>query len=112
MKPARHPGQHRPRRPGRRGGAGGGARRRGGSAAPALDVFEVEPLPDGPLRRLEQVVLTPHVAGISAASLQAMAARASENIIAVLRGRDPGAGLRAQPRGPARAALSAGMRPV
>ena len=58
-----------------------------------LDVFEVEPLPDGPLRRLEQVVMTPHVAGISAASLQAMAARASENIVAVLRGRDPGAGL-------------------
>ncbi len=59
----------------------------------ALDVFEVEPLPDGPLRRLEQVVLTPHVAGVSASSLQAMAARVSENIIAVLRGRDPGPGL-------------------
>ena len=30
----------------------------------ALDVFEVEPLPpDSPLRRLDQVVLTPHVAG-------------------------------------------------
>jgi D-3-phosphoglycerate dehydrogenase / 2-oxoglutarate reductase len=59
----------------------------------ALDVFEVEPLPDGPLRRLEQVVLTPHVAGLSAASLQAMALRTCENILALLRGRDPGPGL-------------------
>ena len=59
----------------------------------ALDVFEVEPLPDGPLRHLEQVVLTPHVAGLSAASLRAMAHRASENILALLRGRDPGPGL-------------------
>ena len=59
----------------------------------ALDVFEIEPLPDGPLRHLEQVVLTPHVAGLSAASLRAMAHRASENILALLRGRDPGPGL-------------------
>jgi D-3-phosphoglycerate dehydrogenase len=66
-------------------------------AGAGLDVFETEPLPDGPLRRLEQVVLTPHVGGISAASLQAMAARASENIIAVLRGRDPGPGLLLNP---------------
>ena len=59
----------------------------------ALDVFEIEPLPDGPLRHLEQVVLTPHVAGLSAASLRAMAHRASENILTLLRGRDPGPGL-------------------
>ena len=62
-------------------------------AGAALDVFETEPLPDGPLRRFEQVVLTPHVGGISAASLQAMAGRAADNIIAILRGRDPGPGL-------------------
>ena len=58
----------------------------------ALDVFEVEPLPDSPLRRLDQVVLTPHVAGLSEASLRAMAQRTGENILALLRGRDPGPG--------------------
>jgi lactate dehydrogenase-like 2-hydroxyacid dehydrogenase len=39
------------------------------------------------------VVLTPHVGGISAASLQAMAARACDSVVAILRGRDPGPGL-------------------
>jgi D-3-phosphoglycerate dehydrogenase len=62
-------------------------------AGAGLDVFEVEPLPEGPLRRMQQVVLTPHVAGVSAASLEAMTARCCENIIAILRGRDPGPGL-------------------
>ena len=62
-------------------------------AGAGLDVFETEPLPDGPLRRFDQVVLTPHVAGLSAASLRAMAARSCENILAILRGRDPGPGL-------------------
>jgi D-3-phosphoglycerate dehydrogenase len=61
-------------------------------AGAALDVFEREPLPDLPLRRLDQVVLTPHVAGISAASLRAMTERCVENILALLRGRDPGPG--------------------
>ncbi|HMN31233.1 MAG TPA: hydroxyacid dehydrogenase, partial [Caldilineaceae bacterium] len=41
----------------------------GGRIQAALDVFDQEPLPvDHPLRRLENVILTPHVAG---ASLQA-----------------------------------------
>jgi phosphoglycerate dehydrogenase-like enzyme len=35
-------------------------------AGAALDVFEVEPLPaDHPLWRMEQVFITPHVAGVS-----------------------------------------------
>jgi phosphoglycerate dehydrogenase-like enzyme/quinol monooxygenase YgiN len=63
-------------------------------AGAGLDVFEVEPLPEAsPLRRLDQVVLTPHVAGLSAASLRAMAERCVDNILALTRGRDPGPGL-------------------
>lgn len=62
-------------------------------AGAALDVFEVEPLPDTPLRRMEQVVLTPHVAGLSAESLRTMTDRSVENVLAVLDGRDPGPGL-------------------
>lgn len=62
-------------------------------AGAALDVFEAEPLPDTPLRQLVNTVLTPHVAGVSAASLRAMADRCVENILAVTRGRDPGSGL-------------------
>ena len=69
------------------------ALRSGQIGGAGLDVFEHEPLPDGPLRHLEQVVLTPHVAGLSASSLQAMAGRSADNIIALLRGRDPGPGL-------------------
>ena len=61
-------------------------------AGAGLDVFEVEPLVDLPLCRLDQVVLTPHVAGASAASLRAMADRCVENTLAVLRGEDPGPG--------------------
>jgi D-3-phosphoglycerate dehydrogenase len=66
-------------------------------AGAGLDVFEVEPLPDSPLRRLEQVVLTPHVAGVSAASLRAMADRCVESALAVLDGNDPGPGLVVNP---------------
>ena len=93
MKPDGHPGQHGPRRPGRRGGAGRGARRRAARRRRRSTCSRSSRCRTAPLRRLEQVVLTPHVAGLSAASLQAMAARVRENILAVLRGRDPGPGL-------------------
>ena len=73
------------------------ALRQGRIAGAGLDVFETEPLPDGPLRQLEQVVLTPHVAGLSAAAVQAMAHRCCDSILAALRGRTPGPGLLLNP---------------
>jgi phosphoglycerate dehydrogenase-like enzyme len=73
------------------------ALRQGKIAGAGLDVFETEPLPDSPLRHLDRTVLTPHVAGVSAAAVQAMAHRCCDSILAVLRGRDPGAGLLLNP---------------
>jgi phosphoglycerate dehydrogenase-like enzyme len=61
-------------------------------AGAGLDVFEVEPLPAGsPLRKLANVVLTPHCAGSNTDAIVAMADRCVENVLALLDGRDPGA---------------------
>jgi D-3-phosphoglycerate dehydrogenase len=50
-------------------------------AGAGLDVFEVEPLPPGhPLTRMENVVLTPHSAGITPEVLEAGLALSIENI--------------------------------
>jgi D-3-phosphoglycerate dehydrogenase len=63
-------------------------------AGAGLDVFAVEPLPaDSPLRRLPNVIMTPHVAGSSEWSIGSMTRRAVESILDVLRGEDPGGGL-------------------
>jgi hypothetical protein len=52
------------------------------------DAFEVEPLPaDSPLRRMENVVLTPHCAGGSTEAVVAMANRAVDHILAIRDGR-------------------------
>jgi len=70
-------------------------------AGAGLDVFEVEPLPPGhPLTRLENVVLTPHSAGVTPETLEAglrMALENVENFLAgapanVVRAADPEAG--------------------
>jgi phosphoglycerate dehydrogenase-like enzyme len=54
-----------------------------------LDSFAVEPLPAGsPLRRLENVLLTPHCAGGSIEAVAAMTGCCVDNILAI---RDSGA---------------------
>lgn len=62
----------------------------GGSLrAAALDVFATEPLATDRLRALENLILTPHVAGISEASIRAMTRHATDAVLAVLAGRRP-----------------------
>ncbi|MCS6780127.1 MAG: hydroxyacid dehydrogenase [Geminicoccaceae bacterium] len=60
-------------------------------AGAALDVFAREPLPaDDPLRDCPNLLLSPHVAGVSAESARQMALEAAENVLAGLEGRlDP-----------------------
>jgi D-3-phosphoglycerate dehydrogenase len=57
-------------------------------ASAGLDVFETEPLPAGhPLLALENVVLSPHSAGVTPEALEAGLALAVENVEQFLRGR-------------------------
>lgn len=58
-------------------------------AGAGLDVFEREPLAASPLFGLDNVILSPHVAGIDLASETAMADRAIDAILAVWRGEFP-----------------------
>lgn len=52
-----------------------------------LDVFEIEPLPPGhPLTRLENVVLTPHSAGVTPEALEAGLQMALDNVESFLAG--------------------------
>lgn len=55
-----------------------------------LDVHAVQPLaPDHPLRALENVVLTPHIAGISEPAMRKMGLAVVDAVAAVLAGRRP-----------------------
>ena len=55
-------------------------------AAAALDVFEEEPLPvSSPLRGLDRVILTPHIAGVTAQSDETRAREAYETFLQLLR---------------------------
>lgn len=55
-----------------------------------LDVFSVEPLPkSSPLRRLPNVILTPHIGGSTKECLTKIAERACDDILLVLAGQKP-----------------------
>jgi glyoxylate reductase len=61
---------------------------RGALGGAGLDVYEEEPLPPAsPLRRLENVVLLPHIGSASIATRERMADLAVENLLAGLEGR-------------------------
>ncbi|HYF07257.1 MAG TPA: NAD(P)-dependent oxidoreductase, partial [Acetobacteraceae bacterium] len=56
----------------------------------ALDVYTVQPLAAGhPLRAFPNVILTPHVAGLSRESAATMSRVAAEEAVRVLRGEHP-----------------------
>ena len=59
-------------------------------AAAAIDVSEQEPIaPDDPLLRLDNIIITPHIASASVATRLAMAKMAVDNLLAALRGQVP-----------------------
>ena len=57
-------------------------------AGAGLDVFEEEPLYESPLFALENTVLTPHQAGLTAGGKMGAAVRAARNALEVLERRD------------------------
>ncbi len=57
-------------------------------AAAGLDVFAAEPTPqDNPLLKLQNVVASPHMAGVTTEAVAAMAVQTAKNILSVLDGR-------------------------
>ncbi|HYM09811.1 MAG TPA: phosphoglycerate dehydrogenase, partial [Bryobacterales bacterium] len=58
-------------------------------SAAAVDVFEREPLGESPLRPLENVVLTPHIAGITHQASERIAQRTFDNVQAYAARRAP-----------------------
>jgi D-3-phosphoglycerate dehydrogenase len=59
-------------------------------AGAALDAFETEPLPpDSPLRKLDNVILTPHQIGHTLEAEASLGPAAVENVVALLKGEVP-----------------------
>ena len=59
-------------------------------AGAAFDVFETHPIaPDNPLRSLENVVLTPHIGGATAETIQRHSEMMSDDILRFTRGERP-----------------------
>ena len=59
-------------------------------AGAALDVYSTQPLPaDHPLLALDNVILTPHMAGITAESMMRMGTGAAEEAVRILSGKLP-----------------------
>lgn len=57
--------------------------------AAALDVFQDEPPSNPSWRELPNVVLSPHIGGLSTEAMQAMASRCVEQVLDLLDGREP-----------------------
>ncbi len=56
----------------------------------AMDVFEKEPLPaDHPFKKVDRLVLSPHIAGATEECLERTAVQTAEQVIDVLEGRKP-----------------------
>ncbi|MGQ9680830.1 MAG: glyoxylate reductase [Candidatus Bathyarchaeia archaeon] len=66
------------------------ALKNGRIAGAALDVFEKEPInPENPLLKLDNVIVTPHIASASIETRKNMAILAATNLVKALKGEDP-----------------------